>query len=134
MQPYLAMIVPVSNAGGGEHPSQPIHHPGHPDHGLPSGGYPSHGLPQPPLPGWGGGWGSGNYPSHGLPGSPGHPDHGLPPSAQPKSSMYAGVPESSIPSHADKPNPESGEWVLVALGDRSMAWAWMEAAAQPKDA
>jgi hypothetical protein len=64
MQPFLAMIVPVSNAGGDR-----------PDNSLP-GYHPGH----PVDPGWGGGWGGGAVdPGFGRPiFHPGHPDHGLP--------------------------------------------------------
>ena len=136
MHPYLAMIVPVfQDAGslpgfGGGIPSQPhpgggpIYHPGHPDHGLPvQPGHPGNRPPGssggPVDPGWG-------------VGDPGHPDHGLPSTPQPK----AAVPESDIPPHPDKPDPSSdGEWILVALGDGTVGWAWMPAppsAGQPK--
>ena len=145
MQPYLALITPLSRGGerpdhelpgGGGHPSHPIYHPGHPDHGRPV--RPDNSLPGSGMPSWGGGWGSGNRPDQGLPGQGGHPSHGLPGyghpdqglpggGVEPKSSLYAGVPESGIPQHPDKPNPEGdGEWVLVALGDRTMKWAWLE--------
>ena len=86
MQPYLALITPLTGmpdqglppvspgipthpiAPGGSPglPSHPIYHPGHPDHGLPA--YPDQGLP---------GGGQGGSPSHPIY-HPGHPDHGLP--------------------------------------------------------
>ena len=163
MQPYLAMIVPVSGQpdnslppSHGGHPGNrppgswggpidpgwgsggidhvgggPIFHPGHPDHGLPSRpdhigggpiyhpGHPDHGLPSgPPEHAWWGGRDP-NRPNQGLPGG----------GAEPKSSLHAGVTESNIPSHPQTPDTENGEWVLVALGDRKMAWAWMSPAA-----
>ena len=41
--------------------------------------------------------------------------------------MYAGVPESGIPVHPERPDPDAqGTWILVALGDRTVGWAWME--------
>lgn len=157
-QPYLALITPLSRGGerpdhelpGGGYPSPPIYHPGHPDHGLPSGGHPwlpghlgGGNRPDNSLPGsggpvdpgfgrpgggaggppsWGGGWGSGNRPSNELPDAP-----------QPKSSLYAAAPESAIPAKPDAPNPDLGEWVLVALGDRAFGWAWLDKTqAQPK--
>lgn len=103
MQPYLALITPLTGMpdqglppvspgspshpwvppGGGQpgSPSYPIYHPGHPDHGLPA--YPDQGLPgaggQPshpwvPPPGSSGG-GQPSHPIH----IPGVPDQGLPP-------------------------------------------------------
>jgi hypothetical protein len=151
MQPYLAMIVPVSNAGHGERP----------DHSLPGGRpvYPGHGLPEYPIdPGWGGGWGSGavdpgwgrpifhpGHPDHGLPSSPGHPSQGpiyggghpsqglpwapaLPdntlPGAQPK--VYAAkVP----PTPPESVNTEDGVWVIVNVGG-ALAWAWAQKPAE----
>ena len=142
-QPFLAMIVPVSGGGeSGGHPSHPIYHPGHPDHGRPidpgfgrpggGGGVdPGWGVGGGAPPSWGGGWGSGNRPDNSLPGSGARPDHGLPDPPQPKGSLHAALPESSIPSHPDKPNPDDGEWVLVALGERNVSWAWMTSTPAP---
>ena len=117
MQPYLALITPLSHGG---QPSHPIYSPIYPDQGLPpvngSGGSPSHPIYHP------------GHPDHGL---PARPDQGLPGGgAQPQ--PHAAVQESDIPAHPDKPTGDSGEWILVALGDGTVGWAWMDSAAQPK--
>jgi hypothetical protein len=37
------------------------------------------------------------------------------------------VREADIPQHPDKPDTDNpGGWVLVALGDGTVGWAWME--------
>jgi hypothetical protein len=36
------------------------------------------------------------------------------------------VAETSLPAtHPEKPDPENGYWVLVALGDGNFKWAWV---------
>jgi hypothetical protein len=111
---------------------------------------PDHSLP----PGWASG-GRPNRPGHDLPGGGGRPDnslpdeggpdhvwwggrrpprpgHDLPEGPSPKA-MHQAVPESSIPSHPPKPDPDKpGEWLLVAMGDGSVAWAWTETAEPPQ--
>jgi hypothetical protein len=113
MQPYLALITPLSSDGS------------HPDQGLPGGGghpgnwvpgaiagRPDNSLPggRPEHPWWGGG-------------SPNRPDNSLPDGAQPKG-LHAGVQASAIPPKPTAP-AAVGEWVLVALGDGEVNWAWM---------
>ena len=129
----FALIIPLQGHdlpgfgggwGGAPHPGGgPIYHPGHPDHGLPSHGHPDQGLPggRPDHPWWGGR-------------DPNRPDQGLPVTPTPKGNMYAAVPDTAIPDQPDAPNPAHGEWVLVALGDRKMGWAWLDTApvATPK--
>jgi len=86
MKPFLALITPVGDTGGGE-PPRPWGPINYPDQGLPGQpgqpprpwgpiNYPDQGLPQPgqpPRP-----WGPINYPDQGLPGYQPHPDQGLP--------------------------------------------------------
>ena len=102
----FALIIPLSGDGGQI------------DNSLPGGGRPDHI--------WGG-----------RPGRPGggHIDNTLPEGPQPKG-VHPAVAESSIPSHPAKPDPaKPGEWLLVAMGDGSVSWAWAETAPpapQPK--
>ena len=70
-QPFLAMITPVSEGGGGwdtfpkptpqppVYPSHPIYNPGYPSHPIYNPGYPSHPIVIPPP-----------YPSHPIAGGP----------------------------------------------------------------
>jgi hypothetical protein len=135
MQPYLALITPLTGhpdqglpqpplgiwggkpppypdqglPGGGQggQPSHPIYHPGHPDHGLPA--YPEHPIAP--------GGGQGGSPSHPIY-HPGHPDHGLPahPShpisgggggGQPSHPIHIpGVPDQGLPEGQPIPDNE----------------------------
>ena len=109
MQPFLAMITPLS--GGGMRPDNTL--PGgqpYPDQGLP--GQPGI-WPRPPQggpPQWGGGWGAGAggpRPDQGLPGQggPNYPSQGLPIG-----------PNQDLPKPPDEePAIEGGVWVLVSV-------------------
>ena len=124
MQPYLALITPLSGGGpvdpgygfpgfGPGHPSQPIYHPGHPDHGLPS--VPGHPGNRPP-----GSWGG--HPSAPIY-HPGHPDHGLPsqpghPGNRPPGS-YPGRPSQGLPEG----EPIDPDEINPPLGDPSEEYA-----------
>jgi hypothetical protein len=115
----FALIVPLGGGDGFPDNSLPPGY-GHPDQGLPDGG-PDHiwwGGRRPPRP------------DQGLPEGGGHPSHRPLPPGTP--TPHAAVAESSIPSHPPKPDPNKpGEWLLVAMGDGSVGWAWAETAPPP---
>ena len=135
MQPYLALITPLT---------------GHPDQGLPpvSPGYPAHpiapgspGAPTHPIAGappgfWGGV--APPYPDQGLPGAgqgglpshpiyhPGHPDHGLP--AYPDQGLPPQPPQggTTVPEdvYTPAPIPEeiASQYVVSVYDPKTMNW------------
>jgi hypothetical protein len=124
MQPFLAMVYPIS---------------GHADQGLPGqGGRPDNSLPQPPRPtdpgyghpAWGPvdpGYGQGrpNRPDQGLPGY-GHPDAGLP--------VQPGHPSGGFPvapGHPDAGLPGGGGGSTLPVWSPRFGWLIMHIANQP---
>lgn len=135
---FLAYVIPVD--GGGGHPDQglPPGFGGRPDNSLPGGGPVDPGFGQGRPPGiWGPGQpGQPNRPGNALPGQPlpphvggrppqggGRPDQGLP---QPGATPHGVAAATAPPAQVD---PHNGAWVLVALGDGMVVWAW----AQPQN-
>ena len=152
--PTAYYIVPVPDSGRPDQglPTPPLI-PGYPLPGVPA--YPDQGLPPGPVHPWWGGrfpprpdqglpWPPA-YPGHGLPPLPVRPDNSLPGSGipwwllpfliGPAGGVYAGVTESGIPIHPEKPDPtKPGTWILVGVGPGDVRWAWAPTpeAAEPK--
>jgi hypothetical protein len=148
MQPFLALITPVSSSepptgGPPPRPWGPINYPdqglpgpqpgqpprpwgpiNYPDQGLPGNQpYPDQGLPRPPLGIWGGG-GVGNYPDAGFPGpQPGGPVRPTHPIYYPPIIWDPAYPSNPIANPGDPNHPEGGEEGRTPIIEWKTAWS-----------